>query len=81
MYRDYIQKVPDNARIKYCLDILSENPSYLKDEEKTKNLIREALRQLDKFFSKPRISFEDTEPINKGNVAIVEEVIVEDKEE
>ena len=74
---EYIQRVPDENRVKYCFDILSADPKYLQDEKKTQNLIREALRQLEKFFSKPRIEYSDT-PIEKGEVAVLEEEIIED---
>lgn len=57
---DYIQKVPDEYRVKYCLDIISEDTKYLRDEEGSKNLIREALRQLERFFRQPKNPYELT---------------------
>ena len=77
---EYIQFIPDRERVSYCLDILSAEPKYLNDERRTKQMIREALRQLEDFFSKGVLhGFNKEYNMKKGEVAVVEEII-EDEE-
>lgn len=72
---EYIKFIPDRDRVNYCFDILSVEPKYLNDERRTKQMIREALRQLEDFFSKGVLKgFDKDYNMNKGEVAVVEEL-------
>ena len=74
----YVQKVPEKNRIKYCLDLLPQK--YMINEDASKTMIREAIRQLEKFFAGgPLKDLGDNYPVEKSDVAIVEEEITDEE--
>lgn len=70
----YIQRVPEKDTIKYCLDLLPSR--YMRDERNSKAMIREAIRQLEKFFGGgPLKDLDGNYPVEKADIAVVDEEI------